>query len=505
MAFSTISLKPYGVSVDTNPLDVDETVWTHVSNVRFDNLTARKFRGEEEAYTPNNSTYHLLFNGNHGVPLWYGMGDGSIYSTDLNTESDITPLGISNGTQWDASLFNLIPVFNNSINTPYVSLQGAQCIDLPEFPPNTTCEAIRPYRSFLIALNIQDGASDQPNRLIWSNASDAGALPNSWDVADPETLAGDVYLTSSRGAIIDGLQLRDLFVIYKNHATYIMRLVTGQSVMQIEKINVNTGILAKNCVVELNGSHVILTDDDVKIFDGQSTKSIAEKRVKDRIQSTMDKDNFRNSFVVKYAQLNEIWVCWPSKGREYPNTAAVWNYNDNVWTFRDIGNARHLHSGVTAFKPRLKWADANMLWKDANFSWGAKSQSTVSDNLLKADAATLNYVDDGEDVLGNAMTCVLEKVSMDLGEPDKYKFITKVVPRITAKVGVTIYVQVGTQEDSYDQISWGTEVPFVVGEDRESSVLANGRFISVRFTTRDKGITWAIHGFNFKLKLGSRY
>ena len=97
------------------------------------------------------------------------------------------------------------------------------------------------FRSFLVALNIRESSANQDNRLIWSDSSDAGALPASWDIADPNTLAGDAYLTSTRGEIIDGLQLRDLFVIYKTHATYIMQLVSTRNVMRIQRIQLENG------------------------------------------------------------------------------------------------------------------------------------------------------------------------------------------------------------------------------------------------------------------------
>jgi len=331
--YSSIKLKPYGVVSDTDPFSVGEE-WTSATNMRFNDLASEKIGGETQASAATEEPYFLQFNGKHIVPAWFYMGDGAIRLNDLVTDVDLDTGGnVSSGTVWDSSLFNLIPIFNNTVDAPWTWLGTGDVSALPAFPANTTCQAIRPYGSFLVALNTTLSTIPQENRLIWSDSSDAGALPASWDIADPTTLAGDVYLTSSKGEIIDGLQLRDLFIIYKTHAVYVMRLVTGQSVMKIDKVHINSGLLAKNCVQEFKGMHFVVSDGDIVLFDSQSIKSIADKRVRSEIFGNMDTVNFRNSYVARYDRQDEMWLCYPTRGNTWANKAAIWNWKDDTWTF----------------------------------------------------------------------------------------------------------------------------------------------------------------------------
>lgn len=381
---TSVKIDPYGVVKDTNPHDVGDE-WTDVLNMRFMDNSAQKFRGETRFIDTTGQALHLLFNGSHDVPKWYYMGDGNINVYDGSSDTLLTGV-ISTDGRWDASLFNQIPIFNNGVDQPWVTLDDLAAIPLTGFLVDS-CQAIRPYKSFLIAMNIQAGADDDGNRLIWSDSSDAGALPSSWDIADPSTLAGDAYLSSERGEILDGLQLRDHFALYKTHATYLMTLVAGQSVMRIQKIQTESGILAKNCVAEFEGKHFIVADGDIVLFDGQNIKSIANKRVRNTIFGSIDTTYFYNTYVARYSLTNEMWVCYPENGKQYPSKAAVWNWEDNTWTFRSLGVAPHIASGVVSFAPHVKWDAAAGVWDDYKGFWQPLSSNPTIDQMVKAGAS----------------------------------------------------------------------------------------------------------------------
>ncbi len=357
--YQNIRLDPYGAVLDTAPHDVDDAVYTDAVNMRFNDGAAEKMAGETLGTATTGQGTHLLFNGNHSDPLWLYFGDGIARVTNFTTDKDIEGAALTTGTNWDSSLFNLFPICNNTEDAPrYWDNNFATpgtLADLPAFPASTLCEAVRPFRSFLVALNTTTSGVAAPNRVLWSDSSDSGALPASWDIADPGVLAGDTYLTDDRGAIIDGAQLRDFFVVYKTHSTYLMRLIGGQSVMRIDKVQVNSGLLAKNCVIEFKGRHFVVSDGDIVLFDGQNVESIADKRVKDTIFNNLDTVSFDNTYVVRDDRNHEIWVCYPSIGQTYSNKAAIWNWEDNTWTFRELTNTRHVSAGVANFVASPTW------------------------------------------------------------------------------------------------------------------------------------------------------
>lgn len=503
--FTNIELDPYGVVRDTDPLDVDSE-WTRVQNMRFNDLAAQKIGGEVQAALTTEQPYRLQFSGNHDEPYWYYMGDGTIRGTDFVTDTDLdVGNAVSLGTFWDACLFNFFPIFNNTIDPPWYFSGTGDVQSLPSFPANTQCIAIRPFRSFLVAMNITDTGNVQPNRLIWSNSADAGALPADWAIADPTSQAGDAYLSDSRGEIIDGLQLRDSFIIYKTHSTYIMRLVGGQSVMSIEKVQINSGILTKNCVQEIKGAHFIVSDADVVMFDGQNVKSIADKRVRAEIFGNIDTINYINSYTVRYDRQDEMWLCYPTNGQTWPNKAAIWNWKDNTWTFRDLSESRHIQSGLANFAVSDKWDAALYTWNSATFAWKPVSNNPTTDTLVSATDGKLGVMDQGYNSFDVPMPSLLEKASMNLGDDSSIKLVDSVVPKITADTGTMVYIRVGTQNNPDDQIVWSQESEYIVGVDREAHFSEKGRYISIRLRTQDSNANWKLSGVVIGYKESGKY
>jgi len=495
--YSQIPLEPYGVVSDTDPFNV-ESEWTSVNNMRFNDLAAEKIGGEVQAIATTEQPYFLQYSGDHLAVGWFYMGDGTIRLTDLSTDTDLdVGNNVGPGTTWDSSLFNNIPIFNNIVQTPLTWTGTGDVTDLPAFPVNTLCQAIRPYRSFLVALNITESSVLQENRVIWSDSSDAGALPASWDITDPTTLAGDNYLTSSKAQIIDGLQLRDLFVIYKTHAIHTMRLVGGQSTMKFEKIHINSGLLAKNCVQEFKGMHFVVSDGDIVLFDGQSIKSIADKRVRSTIFGDIDPVNFRNSYVARYDRQDEMWVCYPTRGNTWANKAAIWNWKDDTWTFIALNESRHIASGQAnkgSFTYDSPQAAITYDSPGAQIPYAPISDNPTTDTLVSATSGQLGILDDTFDSFGIPMVSSLEKRTMDLGS-DSVKIVKSISPRITAATGTIVYIRVGYQFHPDDEIIWSTEQQYIVGVDRKSDFTVKGRYISVRFRTQDLATNWKLHSF----------
>jgi hypothetical protein len=510
MNYQNVNLKPHGAVFDTDPHDVDDSVYTDALNMRFNDGAAEKIGGETEGTTTTAQATHLQFNGSHNSPYWLYFGDAIARVTDFTTDKDIEGTALQSGTRWDSSLFNGFPICNNTEDAPrYWDNDFATpgtLADLPAFPASTTCQALRPYRSFLIALNVTDAISQKENRVLWSDSSDAGALPASWDITDPTTLSGDAYLTDDKGEIIDGAQLRDYFVIYKTHSTYIMRLIGGQTVMRIDKVQVNSGILAKNCVVEFKGRHFVVADGDIGLFDGQNMISIADKLVKDTIFNDIDTDNFDKTYVVRNDRHKEIWVCYPSSGQSYSDKAAIWNWEDNTWTYRDLTNTRHIAPGVTNFAASPIWDSlTTTTWDSYNSPWKSFSSNPTVDTLASAVTLAINIIGDTFDIVGVAMPSRLEKATMDMGDPDRIKMVKSVTPRITATAGTKVYIRIGTQFNPDDTIVWGSEVLYTVGTDREAHFTEQGRFISIRMRTQDIGANWKCHGFYIKTKPVGKY
>ena len=507
--YSKLSLKPYGSVYDTDEIDVGDEAYTSSLNMRYKDGAAEKMLGETQSFVTTGQATHLQFNGNHNDSVWIYMGDGVLRATDFTTDKDIEGTALGSSTTWDSALFNGLPILNNEVDTPryWGNDYGTPTVtaDLPAFPASTLCRSLRPFRSFLIALNITESAVEQPNRLIWSDSSDSGALPASWDISDPTTLAGDAYLTDDKGEIIDGAQLRDMFVIYKTHSTYLMRLIGGTSVMRLDKVQLNSGLLTKNCITEFKGQHFVVADGDIILFDGQNVQSIADKRVKTKIFGSIDTLNYVNAYTVRDDKLNEILFCYPETGSTYSNMAAVWNWKDNTWTFRSLPDAKHIALGLTNMVASGIINSYTNIINSYTQIYKPYSDNPTVDALASAATLAINTLGETNDFDGSVMTSSLEKLSMDLGDPDHIKMVKSVTPRITANAGTNIYIRIGTQDSPDDTVSWGSEVLYTVGTDREAHFTQKGRFISIRMRTQDANTFWKCHGFYFKAALSGKH
>jgi hypothetical protein len=230
--------------------------------------------------------------------------------------------------------------------------------------------------SFLVALNVIKGATEYPALVKWSDATLYNAVPGSWDAGDPTTLAGENTLTDMRGPIIDGLSLRDSFIIYGDNEVWEMNHVGGTFIFDFRKRFDDVGILNTNCAVEVDGQHYVFDAFDLYTHDGTSKQSIAHDRVKDFVFGGLIKDLRHLAFVTHNPKLNEVLFCYPASDRftSYTpltgcNRAAVFNYRNNTWSYYDLPNVTAatlatLTTGETwTSLGAIAWSDIGGAWR----------------------------------------------------------------------------------------------------------------------------------------------
>ena len=80
------------------------------------------------------------------------------------------------------------------------------------------------------------------------NAREATDATNATDATKD---AGEVDLSDGGDPIVDGLQLRDSFMIYKETSIYRMDYIGGTSIFAFNKVVGTSGALNKNCIMLL--------------------------------------------------------------------------------------------------------------------------------------------------------------------------------------------------------------------------------------------------------------
>lgn len=455
----------FGVMQETPAHRLPPEAWTRALNVRFVDKRAQKIGGHANVMgTPSVAPGFIMVVDNDGDIFWLyasAVGAGSkVYAFNSGTHADISQAGdytVVNYRSWNGDIFHGIPILNNGNSVPQYwptpSLSD-DLEDIPAWPANTTAKVVRAFDDYMVALHITDAGGSHPHRVMWSDGAAAGELPASWDVTDPTFDADHRDLTDNSGGILDGIALRDFFVIFKNESTWIMRYIGGQNIMSIRPAMRAAGLLAPRCALPISiaknklEAAFTMTGEDLGVFDGQDFLSVIEDTNRKFLISDIDPNNYVNSFVLDNRAQDEAWFCYPENGETNPSMACIWNYKENTITFREfIGTSAA--TGPVESTSSETWATVSGTWdaQGAN-KWQDASRRKV---IISDQANTLLQQLEGADNFnGTSFSTVLERVGLAVigtdrqGQPivdyNKRKMITRVWPQVT---GGPVLVQIG--------------------------------------------------------------
>lgn len=480
-----------GVLKDLSVHELPEGAWTDSSNVRFLDGYCQQFLGHGQVYgAPANIPQHVMAQNIGDARYWIyataanqyavTITGGVAVTTDI---SHVTPrAGVPN--QWTSTSLSGIPIFNtgDTATVPmYWNLNLAnKFVDLPAWPAGTYCKALRTYKVFLVALNITRGGQNFGYMVKWSNPADPGSLPSTWDPSDPTADAGEGDLAQGGDAIIDGLQLRDSFMIYKEASVWRMDFVGGVEVMRFQKVLGISGAMNRNCIVELDGYHFVLTGSDVIVHDGQTSRQVLDKKARRALFQDMDTAYNNLSFVFKNPFVNEVFVCYTSIGATKPNKALVWNYNDNTVSYRTIPNLYHAAYGTVDNSLSQSWAADNDPWYSDLTAWNGPDFTPNTTRVLMASADNkLFLLDSAASYDGVPPVSYLERRGLGLNLDERIKLVTGIRLRITGNVGQTVVVKVGSQNDPYEDPVY-TTMTHTIGETVQCDCFVSGRYIAIR-------------------------
>lgn len=446
---------------------------------------------------PNN----LLNARNLANNYWLYGHDLGVGVTDTVDHFDVTPGGFSGAdalepNNWTGTILNGVPIMNCVGNVPWYwdFNTGGQLLPLEGWPVGTLAGSVRAYKNHLMAMGLVEGGADQGSKLMWSDAALPGTVPSGPDAWTPtaENEAGFIPLADSRGAILDGLQLRSSFIAYKQHAAYAIDYVAPTFVMTSRKIFSEVGILARGCMTEWDGRHVCLTDGDVIVHDGQAVQSLVDRKMRRWIFNQLDSENYKNSYVVHYKAQSEIWICFVESGEVFPKTALVINTIDGKMAPRQLPEARHINAGVVSLVGLSDaWDDVatDGPWDDSVTRWNQQLFSEADDGLLMGCQTTddipepaMMAIDYARTQDGDPLNIVWQKTTMALGDPEMYKRIRRIHPRQIGPKGLTFQFRLGTQENEADAITWTAPQNYTVGPQGWVDLIVEGKFISIEIT-----------------------
>lgn len=502
-----------GVNKDLPPNRLPDDLYSDVVNMEAWDVGMRTSLGSERAFgTALFEPEYLVYVKEGGQFFWLYASSGGLGVTDGLNHFDISPAAPITSTwiaNWTFGDLNGLPVFNNAIDAPFYwpGQTAAPALPLPDWPVGQTVQAMRAYNYNLIGMDVRNGGNFT-NQLVWSNSADPGVIPDSWTPL-PENDAGDNTLADQPGALVDGQQFRDSFMLFKEHSTYLMNFIGGNSVFAFRKLFTTSGILTQNCAAEYLGNVAVLTDGDLILTDGQQAQSLIDKKMRTFLFNQIDTDNFRAAFMVSYHALNQIWCCFPEVGADECTLALVFDATDGRFGIRELTpSTSHIARGqVGSVTGVINWDDDSEAWDLDITAWTTNLFNPTEDALLQADrtGTLLIAINEGSTYDGTPIRSRVERTGLDLGAIDKIKLVKSVVPRITGTPGTKIQVRVGAARDDSNIVLWQPPSEYTIGDQQKIDVFTTGRFIAISFESELDQSPWVVQGVLFEFDLQGRF
>jgi len=361
-----------GIIQDLPAEQIKRNQWSDGNNARFVRAQVSKITGHTEIFgtASASGTIGSLAKGNaiwlHSIeddnqqPWWVYCDTDKIYATDGATHYEITNSATSTASMtsfaasmdygWNGGSFNGLMIINSHAQLPryWAPAVTNQTIEITASGIFSACRVMRPYKTFLMAIGINEGSGFNDNVVLWPTPADVGGLPPSWDYADTTEDAGRVELDDGYGILLDGERLRNDFFVYAEHAIYRFSPVSTRDIFSIRRQFTEVGLLTRNCIATVRHRHVFFGDGDIYMHDGQSIDSIVTKKWKNWVFGQMG-ENWKRSYVVANYSNNEVWFCFPTSTSMFPNKALVWDFDDNTFSSRDLTPAAKGGSAFMAY------------------------------------------------------------------------------------------------------------------------------------------------------------
>lgn len=496
-----------GINPDAPDLALPAGAWTDSRNVRYRDGAVEKCRGYEQALGDLSATAIYVSPVTDGQNYYWVYASNSVlYATDGTTHARISSLSYiaTDDLGWTGGAFHDYFIANDGFSHPMVWIPGLgnEPTSLTAWPAAVSARVMRPFKDFIFALRVSEGGTYYPRALRWSDRAAQGALPQSWDYTDPTNQAGINDLGQTGDLIVDGLPLRDSFMVYKEFHTWAVDYIGLPDVFSFRQVFSQVGMLTENCAAAFGAQHVVLTDNDLIIHNGNDAQSLADKRTRRWLFNRINTQRFKRSFLVADYRNREIWICFPESGYNWPNMALVWNWAENTFHPFELGGPKTFAAtGIIPGTPGTFDTDSGS-FNDAKGTYDEDAYNPFLTRIILADAvAPRAYQNDtGENYAGNVMTAYAERSGMAITKDLlTLKRIKRLYPRVIGSVGDTLRFFVGVRTTPNADVAWHGPFPFTIGVDHKIDLRVTGRVLDFRFEYTGSN-TFRFHGMNIEFE-----
>jgi hypothetical protein len=472
-----------GVNKDQTSEELTLGVWSNSYNVRVRTGSAERFNGIQAIFAPSFSAYYLDLFASSTTRFGVYAGLSAVGAHDGTTETVITGAWTPGGVddRITGGSFQGSYLLNNGLGTPvyWNGNPASMCTVFPAWPAGWKAKVVRPFREFIFAINLFRNSAQEPHTYAFSTAAQPGTMPAAWTAADTNQ-AGDNFVVSP-GELVDGVAHNDAFYLFKSASVWELRWTGGQYVFSRTRVQ-GSGMLAPNCGVSTPAGMVVLTAGDVVLHDGLQEQSIAEGMLRKWIFTTMNRSRWGRCFVTKNPSKSEVLVCFPSTGKEFPDRAAVWNWQDKTWSIRWLPDATCGGFGqVPASANNATWAADSDQWYGAAGAWLTQDYAENDTRLVLGTVNTRNGLfDQGDYDFGNNIPSRFECTGIHLDMPERVKLLSGIYLTVDAIDGTQIQVQAGAAMLPNQYPTWKAPKVFTKGTSQKIDCFASGRYLAYR-------------------------
>jgi len=196
------------------------------------------------------------------------------------------------------------------------------------------------YNGRLIAMNLYGGAAE-PITLSWSTpiSTIASLTAVKWSTSGASS-DGDDLITDTAGKLIDGGQLGQYFIAYKEDAVIRYRDTGSPFYLVPEVAFSDDGLYSANCFVEIEGNrHIVLGNRGVYIHNGGPEKeNISKGIIETELYGSINSTHKDRTFLFRHSEDKEVWICYSTASNSGAgcDQAHVYNYQTSTWYKRSL-------------------------------------------------------------------------------------------------------------------------------------------------------------------------
>lgn len=500
-----------GLNADSAPEELGDGVASAGSNLRYRSGFAERFRGMAAVYSAPLVQPYGMTHITVGTARYVAYpGLQRTFIDDGTTQSEIT---LANNTgaidnKWSTFVLNGLYCQNNGVNVPqyWTGNPAADLANFPAWPAGYLAGWVKPFKNYIFAGDITKTGTRYRGLFLSSDVANPGAMPGSWDGADPTVAAQEQPLDDTNGTLLDFCAMGDMGVLYKDDALYYVQ--TQQSAarpLKFGRLPGDTGVVALNCVVSTPRGHLYLTPGfDLVLHSGQGPTSILEGRMRTWLAANMNSTYAQRSFLCMNVGTNEVLTCFPEGSSDTCNKALVWNFRDDTFAIRDLPNVTAASLGQVTITDSNVWSGDTQSWADDRTTWGYNDYAPNTPRLILARSLRLAMFDATEMDLDANFTAMWERTGMHFGKPETFKLMRAVRPKLDASPGIVVYFQFGASDTPSGAVTWQAATPFIVDTDIAAYGFAQGRYLALRIFTADAS-PWRIRSLQADVVLRGNF